>query len=362
VASGTNVQCQSIIDKGGIPLFVDLLRSENMGIVEQAIWAIGNISSDCVFYRDNIIKAGGLNNLVTVINRITDESLIKHCCWALSNLCRGSPLPKYENVRSAIPILCRAIATGQLNDKEILADCCWAISYHSDSNKAKIQLVLDTGVVPRIIRNLSESAMGLLIPSIRILGNISTGSAEHTNELIVNGVLDPLEKVLDHTKKVVRREASWVVSNIAAGTRFQVEALLGKESLLKLVLKLFETDGNDVRKEICYIFSNMAHSGDPLTIFNLYKATNIVRYYLNILSVDDNKAVEVALECLFVILSLGEKFKGNGKNPLVLDLHALGAIDLLEKLQYHKSDAVYENVSKILQAYFEIQDPLELEV
>jgi hypothetical protein len=33
VASGTTIQCQSIIDKGGIPLFVDLLTSNNVGII-----------------------------------------------------------------------------------------------------------------------------------------------------------------------------------------------------------------------------------------------------------------------------------------------------------------------------------------
>lgn len=38
----------------------------------------------------------------------------------------------------------------------------------------------------------------------------------------------------------------------------------------------------------------------------------------------------------------------------------MGGADILEKLQYHKSDVVYENVSKILATYFEIQDPLEL--
>lgn len=95
VASGTTIQCQSIIDKGGIPLFVELLKSNNPGIVEQAIWAIGNISSDCIFYRDNIVRAGGLNNLVEVVNKTNEETLIKHGCWALSNLCRGSPLPRY---------------------------------------------------------------------------------------------------------------------------------------------------------------------------------------------------------------------------------------------------------------------------
>jgi hypothetical protein len=117
VASGTTIQCQSIIDKGGIPLFVELLKSNNTGIVEQAVWAIGNISSDCVFYRDNIIRAGGLINLVEATKRLADEGLIKHCCWALSNLCRGSPLPKYDHIKHAIPILCQAIAHGKINDK-----------------------------------------------------------------------------------------------------------------------------------------------------------------------------------------------------------------------------------------------------
>ena len=43
-----------------------------------------------------------------------------------------------------------------------------------------------------------------------------------------------------------------------------------------------------------------------------------------------------------------------------MDLRNLSAVDTLEKLQYHKSDLVYENVSKILQSFFEIQDPLDL--
>jgi hypothetical protein len=79
-----------------------------------------------------------------------------------------------------------------------------------------------------------------------------------------------------------------------------------------------------------------------------------------LLSVEDNKTVEVALECLFVILAHGDKFKANGKNLLIQELYNLGAVDTLEKLQYHKSDQVYDNVSKILQSYFEIQDPLEI--
>jgi len=59
-------------------------------------------------------------------------------------------------------------------------------------------------------------------------------------------------------------------------------------------------------------------------------------------------------------LSVGDKIKGSERNPLVIELFNLNAVDLLEKLQYHESENVYANVSKLLETYFEIQDPLEL--
>lgn len=75
---------------------------------------------------------------------------------------------------------------------------------------------------------------------------------------------------------------------------------------------------------------------------------------------DDAKTIEVSLECLYIILSVGDKIKGSERNPLVIELFQLNAIDILEKLQYHQSESVYANVSKLLVSYFEIQDPLEL--
>lgn len=75
---------------------------------------------------------------------------------------------------------------------------------------------------------------------------------------------------------------------------------------------------------------------------------------------DDPKTIEVALETLYIVLSVGGKIKGSEKNPLVQELYNLNAIDHLEKLQYHDSDVVYGHVSKLLQNYFEVQDPLEL--
>lgn len=46
---------------------MDLLLSPHVGIVEQAVWALGNIACDSPSYRDGIVKNGGLKNLIRVV-------------------------------------------------------------------------------------------------------------------------------------------------------------------------------------------------------------------------------------------------------------------------------------------------------
>ena len=119
IASGTEIQCQSIADRGDIPLFSKLLLSKNVHLVEKVIWALGNLASECIKHRDDIIKAGGVANLVELLSNPPENKLEieKIGCWALSNLCRGSPLPKYNDIEAAIQLLCHYIKSEKIIDK-----------------------------------------------------------------------------------------------------------------------------------------------------------------------------------------------------------------------------------------------------
>jgi importin subunit alpha-1 len=61
VVAGSTTQCQSVIEKGGIPEFIKLLREPDPDIVDQAIWSLGNIAGDCSHYRDIILRAGAID-------------------------------------------------------------------------------------------------------------------------------------------------------------------------------------------------------------------------------------------------------------------------------------------------------------
>jgi hypothetical protein len=81
---------------------------------EQAIWGIGNIAGDCVKFRDLILTKGGLNLLIKVCENSSNKNVIRQSAWAMSNLCRGSPAPKYELIKLGISTIAKIILTGFL--------------------------------------------------------------------------------------------------------------------------------------------------------------------------------------------------------------------------------------------------------
>jgi hypothetical protein len=104
-------------------------------------------------------------------------------------------------------------------------------------------------VIPHIVKLLDTMSIGLLVPSIRILGNISSSQNSNNNDLLLsNNILALLESNLNHHKNVIRREASFVLSNLAAGTKSHAHALISSSGLIERALELFESDSNDVKR------------------------------------------------------------------------------------------------------------------
>lgn len=353
IASGTSMHTQTIIEKGCVPLLISLLNSTNETVRDQAAWALGNIAGDAAHCRDLILQHGGLDLLMNCFETATRPSTIKNSSWAVSNLCRGKPAPKYDLVKKSIVTLVKVIKTS--HDTELLADCCWAISHLSDGAKEKIQHVIESGAVQRLIELANHDFPSVQLPALRACGNIATGTNEQTQFVIDSGILSVAGSLLISPRPNIKKEAVWIVSNISAGTIEQLQMLVEAEVYPRISQILVDSE-YDIKKEALWAVCNFVAAARPEQVFYVVSSGCLLAL-CSCLNCEDSSFLVVALEGLRHILKNGqEHYVVNDSNLFADQVNECGGLEKLEKLQSHPNSKVYEKAYNLITTYFEVED------
>lgn len=361
VASGTTDHTQTIINHGAIQAFIALLASPNAEVKEQAVWALGNIAGDSAQFRDYVIQSNGVAGLLSVFRNDAKISMIRNATWSLSNLCRGKPQPKFEQIAAVLPTLAKLVHT---EDVEVITDATWALSYISDDNgntNSKIQAVLDNGVVPRIVQCLNHHQTSVQVPALRCIGNIVTGDDKQTQAVIASNPLPYLLGLMSHRKKAIKKEACWTISNITAGSCEQIQHVLDANLILPLVTLLREAEF-DIQKEAAWALSNATSGGNAKQI-RFIASCGVIPALCNLFVCTDPKIIMVALEGVENILKVGKKdaAKNQSTNSYCDIVEESGGLDALENLQRHDNEEIYNKSMRILQEYFESEEDDDVE-
>lgn len=248
-------------------------------------------------------------------------------------------------------------------DDEILIDACWAISYLSDGSNDKIQAVIESGVCRRLVDLLMHTSTSVQTPALRSVGNIVTGDDLQTQVVIASGALPALLSLLSSPKDGIRKEACWTISNITAGSPPQIQAIIDANIIPPLISILSNADFK-TRKEACWALSNATSGGlqEPSQIRYLVNQ-GCIKPLCDLLTMMDNKIIQVALDGLDNILKIGEMDKqtaGAGAvNQYAQYVEEAGGMITIHNLQQHDNLEIYKKAFNIMDKYFPDEEDVD---
>jgi hypothetical protein len=359
ISAGNSLQTQTIIEKGAVPILLQLLSSSNATVREQAVWTLGNIAGDSSTCRDIILQYNGLALLAQVGEATDRPSLERNVYWSISNLCRGKPPPKFELIRGAILILAKCIKNQTA--PELLADCLYSLAAVSEGNDEKVQAVIDSGILPWVIQMLSHHINSVAHAALKTIGNVAQGSEHQTQLIIELGVLTSIYQLLGSSKRNVVKEAVWTCSNMSAGSKEQLDALFAAGIFPRIVNILMNYDV-EVKKEAAWAICNAVAASTPEQVAALVQA-NAIEALCGLMKMHSTShqvtgdILLILMQGLNFFLKCGQQhFCEGGVNPFVVIVEESGGLKVLEDLQSHPNPSVYQKALGLLENYFDLEE------
>ncbi|CAL9734833.1 importin subunit alpha [Monosporozyma servazzii] len=276
LTSGDHSKVKYLIKRDIINILFTLLESGkcDFDCQEHVIWIIGNIAGDCSEYRKLLCKhEPGVINLLVEVILMWDKmilnggtiplSLWRITSWTLSNVLKSFRMDYLPEINVKFITILKTLL--KMDDIEVLSNTCWALSYLNCKNvEITNGLIINSEILPQLARLLPLNELSIIIPCLKVIGNITSGTDEQTQYLVDINILPTLKEMLTifEDNEYIIKQILWNVSNIVAGTKEQFQSTLQQNIIPKVVAYLLPNNAYMIRREACWVICNIISRHD----------------------------------------------------------------------------------------------------
>ncbi len=243
------------------------------------------------------------------------------------------------------------------NCDDTKSDILQALSNFTNSRYPFVfKQLIDSGVVSYLMNIDTKSPKQTITHGLRIIGNLLTADDQTTEEMIKYGVITILDKLLFYPLPQIRKEAAWCLSNIAAGTKGQINAIIDS-GVIKRLGDLVKDAMLEVAREAIWTISNCLSGADLDLSFKLATNGAIPPLIYVLMNHQEPTILGITLEGLSNLFSQGEIVcqLSDNVNPFVNFFNKEGGVEYLERLQTHQNYEIYKLCINLLERYFKTQ-------
>ncbi|KAG2243681.1 hypothetical protein Bca52824_094484 [Brassica carinata] len=279
----------------------------------------------------------------------------EQCSWAIGNGPESKAAAQLVGVDGMVDAILRLL---KRSDEEIAMEIAWIVVYLSALSDIATSMLLKGCILQLLVERLATSnSLHLLIPVLRSLGNFVSVDPKAMLTILIGGKNTEVHwcacKCLRSEHRVLKKEAAWVLSNIAAGS-IEHKRMIHSTEAMPLLIGLLSTSPFDIRKEVAYVLGNLcveSAEGDTKRRIIQEHLVSIVSGgclpgFINLVRSPDIEDARLGLQFIELVL----RGMPNGEGSKLVE--GEDGIDAMERLQFHENEELRVMANSLVDKYF----------
>jgi len=337
-------------------------ESDNIEFVDNTMYLIGNVMGENSNCRDYFVSRNVIKITVKLLEQYQEElRILVNGVAIIANSMRAKPKPKFEMIQPCLPLLQHLL---HHPSSEVKEHVFWSYSYMSDWSQDFLWECLEKGITKHLMTFLDSKNPKLISPALRFVGSYTDLSDPLIEKIVDMELPKHLSRLIHHSKKSIRKESIWALSNLMASTTKVLEITFKTkvcdDFIAVSILEKLKKDSIVVKDQCVWFFGNTFGKAPKEALDYMIMKLRVIDVLFEELKVNDKKYLDSLLRAINELLVRGKEIsqKEGIQDKYKSMIQKTGKVERIVQLQNNADETIRNLSMKLIRDFFPEEETL----